>query len=103
MDLGPIARKSYRLHEQFAKDPNGKSYGYRKVDTYDVAMKTSDIGKEALNIIWVSKQRVEKAYMVGTVDTCAQVHLSKFTNTLVEDAKTRGASKYAVLKPSKTL
>jgi hypothetical protein len=99
MDLGPIARKSYRLHEQLAKDLDGKSYGYRKVNTYDVTMETSDIEKGALNIIWISKERVEKADMVGTVDTCAQVHPFKFTNTLVEDAKTRGASKYAVVKP----
>jgi hypothetical protein len=60
MDLGPIAKKSYRLHEQLAKDPNGKSYGYRKVDTYDVTMKTSDIGKGALNIIWIVKRELRR-------------------------------------------
>ncbi|KAH8549868.1 FAD dependent oxidoreductase [Umbelopsis sp. PMI_123] len=89
-ELGPIARKSFQLHEQLAKDLGGESYGYRRVDAFDVTFATSDTGKGVSNVAWINSKRLSHSDFIGTTDTCAQVHPFKFTNALIDDAKKRG-------------
>ncbi|KAI9289478.1 FAD dependent oxidoreductase [Umbelopsis sp. AD052] len=89
-ELGPIARKSFQLHEQLAKELDGASYGYRRVDAFDVTFATPDTGKGLPNVAWINNKRVSYSYFIGTTNTCAQVHPFKFTNALIDDAKVRG-------------
>jgi FAD dependent oxidoreductase len=89
-ELGPIARKSFQLHEQLAKDLDGESYGYRRVDAFDVTFATPDTGKGLPNVAWINNKSVSYSDFIGTTDTCAQVHPFKFTNALIDDAKERG-------------
>ncbi|KAI8578609.1 hypothetical protein K450DRAFT_301066 [Umbelopsis ramanniana AG] len=89
-DLGPIARKSFQLHEQLAKELDGASYGYRRVDAFDVTFATPETGKGLPNVAWINDKSVSYFDVIGTTNTCAQVHPFKFTNAMIDDAKKRG-------------
>lgn len=89
-ELGPLSRKSFQLHEELAQELNGKSYGYRKVDTYSVNIASSKVGKKSSKFAWLDSEKIENVGTMGTTKTTAQVHPYKFTNALIDDAKKRG-------------
>ncbi|GAB5587987.1 hypothetical protein Unana1_02887 [Umbelopsis nana] len=89
-ELGPISRKSFKLHEELAKELDGKAYGYRRVSTYGVQMAATKVAKKSSKIAWLDTEKVEEINTMGTTKTTAQVHPYKFTNALIDDAKKRG-------------
>ncbi|KAH8554320.1 FAD dependent oxidoreductase [Umbelopsis sp. PMI_123] len=89
-ELGPLSSKSFQLHEQLAKELDGESYGYRKVDTYAVTMASTTSGKRFKTISWLDTVKIDRVEQMGNKKTTAQVHPYLFTNKLVDDAKRRG-------------
>lgn len=69
---------------------DGESYGYRRLDAFDVTFTTPDTGKGLPNVAWINKENVSYSDFIGTTNTCAQVHPFQYTNALIGDAKKRG-------------
>lgn len=69
---------------------DGESYGYRRLDAFDVTFTTPDTGKGLPNVAWINNENVSYSDVIGTTNTCAQVHPFQYTNALIDDAKKRG-------------
>ncbi|GIL55127.1 hypothetical protein Vafri_10738 [Volvox africanus] len=96
--VGPMARLSYRLHEQLATQLGAERVGYRAVHTLQVigvekppagGSSTRLRGSEKLPD-WVDGHVVGMSEMGDPTDT-AQVHPHKLTTALLESAVTRGS------------
>ena len=90
--LGPLARKSFQLHAKLA-ETFGERYGYRRMTTF--AAKSYPQGTNSLpdlpeEFAWFDRHTVPYA-VLGTPSTTAQVHPAQFTQTLLQQARDRGA------------
>ncbi len=90
--LGPLARRSFALHEQLASDLDG-DWGYRRLDTLGVVASAvrgvSAHGRETAPA-WLAPE-VAVHGRLGTPETTAQVDPGAFTAGLMAAAVARGA------------
>ena len=92
-ELGPLARASFALHAELARDLK-TDYGYRRVDTFMVAAReqgTMAGGHRVTPPGWVDGEGVVRAEL-GSTETTAQLHPEQFTTALIEGARRHGAT-----------
>src|SRR3989442_7268392 len=90
--LGPLARASFALHAELAKEL-GTDYGYRRMDTFMLAARergTITGGHRVAAPPWLDGAGVVTASL-GSTETTAQVHPARFTAALVDAARARGS------------
>ncbi|GAQ87114.1 hypothetical protein KFL_003320070 [Klebsormidium nitens] len=97
--VGPLARASFKLHEQLAQEL-GQDYGYRRVDTLSLTVQESAAIKRATKgapglPAWVDGP-VKGAAAIGGKPTTGQVHPKLFTQALVDAARTRYGAKLRI-------
>ncbi len=91
--LGPLARASFALHAELAKEI-GTDYGYRRMDTFMVAAReqgTMPGGHRVTPPGWIDGAGTVRAEL-GSTETTAQVHPAQFTTALIEAARGHGAA-----------
>jgi len=91
--LGPLARASFALHAELAREI-ANDYGYRRMDTYMLAARehgTVPGGHRVPAPRWINGGAVV-AGALGSTDTTAQVHPARFTQALLDGALSRGSS-----------
>lgn len=90
-----LARASFNLHARLAKKLDGESrYGYRRVTTLEIQVSDEiNKGKSRIppEVKWFNEELYITSDILGTPKTTAQVDSFAFTNTLFEEAKSRGA------------
>src|SRR5712691_5905269 len=91
--LGPLARASFALHAELARQL-GTDYGYRRVDTFMLAARERGAitgGHRVAAPSWLDGAGVVTAAL-GSTETTAQVHPARFTTALVDAARACGTS-----------
>src|SRR3989475_2123314 len=89
--LGPLARASFALHAELAKEL-GTDYGYRRMDTFMVAARERGALTGAHRVAappWLDGSGVVTATL-GTTETTAQVSPARFTGALLDAAPAPG-------------
>ena len=85
-----LARRSFKLHAELAKDLHG-DWGYRRMTTY-----SGMVGRPSIRASrgpspgWISSE-VEINGRLGSANTTAQVHPAAFTKGMMRAAEERGA------------
>src|SRR5262249_28669303 len=90
---GPLARRSFTLHAELARDL-GADYGYRRMDTFMLAARergTIAGGHRVPAPKWLDGEAVVTAAL-GSTETTAQVHPARFTGALMTAAQQRGCA-----------
>ena len=90
--LGPLARTSFALHAELAREL-GTDYGYRRVDTFMLAARERGViagGHRVPAPAWLDGAGVVSAAL-GTTETTAQVHPGRFTEALLDAARGHGS------------
>jgi glycine/D-amino acid oxidase-like deaminating enzyme len=90
--LGPLARASFALHADLARELK-TDYGYRRMDTFMVAAREHGSiagGHRVTPPRWLDGDGVVRAEL-GTTETTAQVHPEQFTTALIDGARQHGA------------
>jgi glycine/D-amino acid oxidase-like deaminating enzyme len=90
--VGPLARLSFALHAELARELS-VDYGYRRMDTYMLAARerSAVAGRHRIPApAWIDGPAVV-AGVLGTRETTAQVHPALFTTALLDAAQARGA------------
>ena len=90
--LGPLARASFALHAELARELPG-DHGYRRMDTFALAARENGTvrgGHRVAAPAWLDGAGVVTAAL-GTPETTAQVDPARFTGSLVSGAQARGA------------
>jgi glycine/D-amino acid oxidase-like deaminating enzyme len=90
--LGPLARASFALHAELAKEL-GADYGYRRMDTFMMAARekgTLTGGHRVSAPAWLDGSGIVTATL-GSTETTAQVTPARFTAALLDAAQARGA------------
>src|SRR5438132_83982 len=90
--LGPLARASFALHAELAKEL-GTDYGYRRMDTFMLAARERGAltgGHRVAAPPWLDGSGVVTATL-GSTETTAQVTPARFTGALLDAAPARGA------------
>jgi glycine/D-amino acid oxidase-like deaminating enzyme len=90
--LGPLARASFALHAELARQL-GTDYGYRRMDTFMLAARehgTVPGGHRVAAPRWLDSAGVVTAAL-GSPETTAQVHPARFTAALLGAAQARGS------------
>jgi glycine/D-amino acid oxidase-like deaminating enzyme len=90
--LGPLARASFALHAELAKEL-GTDYGYRRMDTFMLAAREQGTlagGHRVAAPRWLDGSGVVTATL-GSTETTAQVTPARFTAALLDAARARGA------------
>ncbi len=90
--LGPLARASFTLHAELARQL-GTDYGYRRVETFMLRAReggTVPGGHRVAAPRWLDGAGVVTAAL-GSTETTAQVHPARFTTALVDAARARGS------------
>jgi glycine/D-amino acid oxidase-like deaminating enzyme len=88
--LGPLARASFTLHAELARQI-GIDYGYRRLDTFMLAARERGSrtgGHRVAAPEWIDGAGVVTAAL-GSTETTAQVHPARFTAALIEAAAAR--------------
>ena len=91
--LGPLARASFALHAELAREL-GTDYGYRRMETFMLAARergTPTGGHRVAAPRWLDGAGVVTAAL-GSTETTAQVHPAHFTAALIAAAQTRGCA-----------
>ena len=91
--LGPLARASFALHAELAKEL-GTDYGYRRMDTFMMAAREKGAlagGHRASAPRWLDGSGIVTATL-GSVETTAQVTPARFTAALLDAAQARGTT-----------
>ncbi len=91
--VGPLARLSFGLHAELAREL-GSDYGYRRMNTYLLAAhETGRVagGHRIPAPGWIDGPAVV-AGALGSPETTAQVHPALFTTALLDAAQARGAA-----------
>jgi glycine/D-amino acid oxidase-like deaminating enzyme len=91
--VGPLARASFALHAELAREIRA-DYGYRRMDTYMLAARerrTVPGGHRVPAPRWIDGP-VIVAGTLGTTETTAQVDPARFTAALLDEARARGAA-----------
>jgi len=92
-ELGPLARASFALHAELARQL-GTDYGYRRMDTFMLAARERGAiagGHRVAAPSWLDGAGVVTAAL-GSPETTAQVHPARFTAALIDAAKARGSA-----------
>ena len=90
--LQPLARHSFNLHAQLAREIEG-DWGYRRLDTYGGVATNRDQSRDVVRpklIDWVSA-RVRVSQRLGSTESTAQVHPGLFTAAMMRVAQGHGA------------
>jgi glycine/D-amino acid oxidase-like deaminating enzyme len=90
--LGPLARASFALHAELAKEL-ATDYGYRRMDTFMLAAREQGTlagGHRVDAPRWLDGAAIVIAAL-GSTETTAQVTPARFTAALIDAARTRGA------------
>ncbi|MGH7385178.1 MAG: NAD(P)/FAD-dependent oxidoreductase, partial [Candidatus Rokuibacteriota bacterium] len=90
--VGPLARLSFALHAELAREI-GSDYGYRRMITYMLAAREKGAvagGHRVPAPRWIDGPAVV-AGALGSPETTAQVHPALFTTALLDEARTGGA------------
>src|SRR3989442_5996956 len=90
--LGPLARASFALHAELARELDAE-YGYRRVDTFMLAARERGAvagGHRVEAPRWLDGAGVVTAAL-GSTETTAQVHPARFTTALIAAARARGS------------
>jgi glycine/D-amino acid oxidase-like deaminating enzyme len=90
--LGPLARASFVLHAELAKEL-GADYGYRRMDTFMLAAREKGApagGHRVEAPRWLDGSGIVTASL-GSTETTAQVTPARFTAALLDAAQARGA------------
>ena len=91
--LGPLARASFALHADLAREL-GADYGYRRVDTFMLAARErgSRSGEHRVPApAWLDGDGTV-IDAIGSIETTAQIHPSRFTAALAAGARAHGAT-----------
>ena len=91
--LGPLARASFALHAELAREL-GADYGYRRMDTFMMAARERGAVSGGHRIEaprWLDGDGVVRA-VLGSTETTAQVHPARFTTALIDAARARGTA-----------
>jgi glycine/D-amino acid oxidase-like deaminating enzyme len=91
--LGPLARASFTLHDELAREL-GADYGYRRMATFMLAARERGQpsgGHRVAAPRWLDGAGVVTAAL-GSPETTAQVHPARFTAALVAAAQTHGCA-----------
>src|SRR6266852_2878253 len=91
--LGPLARASFALHAELAKEL-GTDYGYRRMNTFMMAAREQGTlrgGHRVAAPAWLDGAGVVTAAL-GSRETTAQIHPAHFTSALVDAARARGCA-----------
>src|SRR5207247_1141890 len=91
--LGPLARASFALHAELARQL-GTDYGYRRVETFMLAARehgTVPGGHRIAAPRWLDGAGVVTAAL-GSTETTAQVHPARFTTALLDAARACGTT-----------
>jgi glycine/D-amino acid oxidase-like deaminating enzyme len=91
--LGPLARASFALHGELARELR-TDYGYRGVDTFMMAARERRVlaaGHAVAAPAWLDGAGVVTAAL-GSTGTTAQIHPARFTAALLDAAQARGAA-----------
>ena len=90
--LGPLARRSFALHEQLAQT-HGADWGYRRLDTLGVVSRARgavDSYRRQTAPEWLGDAAAVRGRL-GSTRTTAQVHPGAFTEAMLAAAVVRGA------------
>jgi glycine/D-amino acid oxidase-like deaminating enzyme len=90
--LGPLARASFALHAELAREIRA-DYGYRRMDTYMLAARENGTVRGGHRVPaprWIDGPAIV-AGALGSPETTAQVHPARFTEALLDEATARGA------------
>ena len=91
--VGPLARASFALHAELAREL-GTDYGYRRVETFMLAARERGPRPGDHRVpapAWLDAEGTV-VETLGSVETTAQVDPARFTRALVEAARVRGAT-----------
>ena len=91
-EVGPLARLSFALHAELAREIPA-DYGYRRMNTYMLAARETGAvagGHRVPAPGWIDGPAVV-AGALGSTETTAQVHPALFTSALIDGAQARGA------------
>jgi glycine/D-amino acid oxidase-like deaminating enzyme len=91
--LGPLARKSYGMHAQLAQSI-GRDCGYRAMTTFGVSARARGgiaADNAAAGAPWLDGDCAVYTQL-GSTDTTAQVHPRLFTEALMAEAQSLGAT-----------
>ena len=75
--VGPLARRSFALHQQLSEEVGG--YGYRRMTTHSLSVRPGGGGKAGARRAapqlpaWVDAHNVAQSSVIGTPETTAQV------------------------------
>jgi glycine/D-amino acid oxidase-like deaminating enzyme len=91
--LAPLARRSFELHAELAREFDGR-WGYRRLETLGVLASARRQWDSAGRLLdapdWVARDAIVHQRL-GTTATTAQVHPAEFTKGMIEAAIARGA------------
>ena len=91
--LGPLARASFALHSELAREIR-TDYGYRRMDTYMLAARENGTVRGGHRVPaprWIDGPTIV-AGALGSTETTAQVHPARFTGALLDEARARGTA-----------
>jgi glycine/D-amino acid oxidase-like deaminating enzyme len=91
--LGPLARASFALHAELAKEL-GTDYGYRRMDTFMMAAREKGAlagGHRVSAPRWLDGSGIVTATL-GSTETTAQVTPARFTAALLDAAQAHGTT-----------
>jgi glycine/D-amino acid oxidase-like deaminating enzyme len=91
--LGPLARVSFALHAELAREL-GTDYGYRRMETFTLAVSERGSfggGHRVTAPGWLDGDGIVTASL-GSTETTAQVHPARFTAALLAAAQARGTA-----------
>jgi glycine/D-amino acid oxidase-like deaminating enzyme len=90
--LAPLARRSFELHAELAREYDGR-WGYRRLETLSVvasARRPLGSASRLLGPDWLAQEAIVQGRL-GTTATTAQIHPAEFTRGMMEAAIARGA------------
>jgi glycine/D-amino acid oxidase-like deaminating enzyme len=90
--LGPLARRSFELHAELAREFDGR-WGYRQLEALGVvasARRPLRLAGRLESPDWVAREAIVHQQL-GTIATTAQVHPAEFTKGMMEAAIACGA------------
>jgi glycine/D-amino acid oxidase-like deaminating enzyme len=90
--LAPLARRSFALHGELARELGG-DWGYRRLDTLSVvasARRQVESFRRLPSPAWLGPESAVQARL-GTTETTAQVNPAEFTKAMMAAAMERGA------------
>ena len=91
-EVGPLARLSFALHAELAREIQA-DYGYRRMDTFMLAAREKGAiagGHRIPAPSWIDGPAIV-AGALGSTETTAQVHPALFTTALIDASRERGA------------